>query len=389
MFQTTILTQVPDLVDGGIDEALDVIHALGASSITLNVVTPARMHLRSLGNVTPRILRSRGGYFYHVDGAFYDETHAKPIVATWVQKRHPLEKVVDGCRKRNIGVRFRVSVLEIGRMADKYPDCAGKSAIGDIAPETLCPSHPDVRALLRGTLRELVERFSPDAIELTDLRYHSGALGFGGLAMGFDPGAGFLELLSICFSESSRQAASERDIDTDAALRWAQVQLDRVLESGKPLLDSLAELIEDEEIPRSYLLCQRDTLDSFLVGLIRNAGVDVYLVLPGDDEDGMLPSMVSIREAAGLVIETDVESPDEVAATVAEARRRFGDGANLTLDFDAAGYLGGDAQHLVSAVKAAVDQDAAAVSLSEWGLMPPGRLDPLKQAIRYASRAST
>lgn len=387
MFQTYVLSQLNDLADCGVDETLDQLQSLGATGITLGVIGSARMYLRSR-SVTPRIVRSRGGYLYTVDPAYYDETHLKPIVSATAKSRQSLDKIIAACRARDLKVRLRMSLLEIGRMAEKHPEAAGKTAFGDLAPEALCPANPDVRALLRGTLRELHERFEPDAIELADLRYHSGAFGFGGLALGFDPGPAFLSLLSVCFSESSRQAAAERDIDTDAALRWTQVALERVLESGDASEDSFEDMLRDAEIPLRYLQCQQDTLDAFIVGLIRNTPTSMHLVLPGDTEEGVTPSPVSVAQAAGVIIEAEVEEPEDVAANMTELRRRYGDDVNVTLDLDAAGDLGAEAQLLVSAVKACADQDASAVSFSEWGLMPADRLEGLKQAIRYASRSS-
>jgi hypothetical protein len=389
MLQSYILSTLPDLLDGDLEENLDRIQGLGATGMTLLVTTPARMHLRGDARCQPRILRTRGGYFFQPDRQHYTEAHVQPVVSSWVRSRQSLDRAVDACRTRGLGVRFRVSLLEIGRVAEKYPELAGKNALGDVAPQTLCPANPDLRALLRGTLRDLTERFAPDSIELCDLRYHSGALGYGGLAIGFDPGEGFLALLSICYSESSRQVAAERDIDTEAACRWAQTALDRVLKSGQSLNRTLGELIRDEEIPQSYLECQQDTLDALLVGLIRQSETDIHLVLPGDFEEGMRPSPVSVQQAAGIVLEAELEAPEEVAETITEVRRRFGEGQDLTLDYDAAGGLSGDAQPLVSVVKASADQGISAVSFSEWGMLPADALDPLRQAIRYATRSST
>ncbi|HRX84696.1 MAG TPA: hypothetical protein P5572_06710 [Phycisphaerae bacterium] len=388
MFETYIVSHLADLVDGDIEESLEAIQGTGASGVTLVVSGAARTHLRCQPACNPRILRSRGGYYYQPDPSYYTETHLKPVAASWVRHRQSLDRTVAACRQRNLKIRLRISAFEVGRVGDKHADAAAKSVFGDVAAETLCPANPDVRALLRGTVRELQERFTPDGIELNDVRYHSGALGFRGLAIGFDPGEGFLGLLGICFSESSRQAAGERDIDTDAAARWVQVHLDKVLTSGRALDDSLSELLRDAEIPRRYVLCQQDTLDALLVGLVRTATCGVHLVLPGDGGDGVTPTIASIRTSAGIILESDLECPDDAEANVKELRRRLGEDLDITLDMDVAGELGGDAPELVATVKAAADHGASAVSFSEWGLMPASRLAALKQGIRYAVRSS-
>jgi hypothetical protein len=324
MFETYIVSHLADLVDSNIDESLDAIQGTGATGVTLVVSGAARTHLRCQLACSPRILRTRGGYFYQPDLNYYADTHLKPVVATWVRHRQPLDRTIAACRQRKLKVRLRISAFEIGRIGEKHPDAAAKSVFGDVAAETLCPANPDVRALLRGTIRELCERFSPDGIELADLRYHSGALGFRGLAIGFDPGEGFLALLGICFSESSRQGAAERDIDTEAAARWAQVALEKVLTTGRPLSDSLGEMLAEAEIPRRYVLCQQDTLDALLVGLMRGADCSVHLVLPGDNGEGVTPTATSVKAAAGLILESDLESAEDAEANVVELRRRLG-----------------------------------------------------------------
>lgn len=388
MFETYVVSHLADLIDSGLDESLDALQGVGATGVTLTVSGPGRTHLRCRAQCNPRILRSRGGYYYQPDPDFYAETHLKPVVASWVRQRAPLDRAVAACRQRDLKLRLRLSAFEVGRIGEKHPDAAAKSVFGDVAAETLCPANPDVRALLRGTIRELCERFAPDALELTDLRYHSGALGHRGLAIGFDPGEGFLGILGVCFSESSRQAAAERDIDTEAAARWAQVALDKVLSTGRPLEDSLNELLRDAEIPRRYVLCQQDTLDALLNGLIRGATREVHLVLPGDGGDGVTPTIASVKNAAGIILEADLESPEDAEANVDELRRRLGDRMGVMLDMDVAGDLGTDGPELVATVKAAADHGASGVSFSEWGLMPSARLAALKQGIRYAVRSS-
>lgn len=389
MFETFVVSHLADLCDSGLDESLDAIQGLGAGGVTLIVTSPPLARLRCAAAADPRVLRSRGGYFFQPDAAHYADTHLAPVVSSWVRQRQPLTRAVAACRQRGLAVRLRISAFEVGRIAGKHPEAAAKTVYGDVASDTLCPASAAVRALLRGTIRDLAERFAPDAIELSDLRYHSGALGAGGLAIGFDPGPGFLALISLCFSEASRQAAAERDIDTEAAARWVKVTLDRALNSGEPLMESLGGLLRDAEIPRGYMQCQQDTLDTLLVGLMRSTPVGLHLVLPGDDEDGVVPSSASVKAAAGVVLEADIESSEDVALDLSELRRRFGDGVRITLDLDAAGELGAIPQGLVSSVKAAVDQRAAAVSFSEWGIMPSTRLAAIKQAVRYAVRSSS
>jgi hypothetical protein len=83
MLQSYILSTLPDLLDGDLEENLDRIQGLGATGMTLLVTTPARMHLRGDARCQPRILRTRGGYFFQPDRQHYTEAHVQPVVSSW------------------------------------------------------------------------------------------------------------------------------------------------------------------------------------------------------------------------------------------------------------------------------------------------------------------
>ena len=164
MFRSYIVSHLADLVDAGVEECLDRVQGVGASGVSVAVTSGALGELRSAAQATPRVFRSRGGFFFQPNDEYYGDTRLKPIVSTWLKGRNPLEKVVDACRRRGLELRRRLSAFEVGRIARRYPEAAAQTVFGDPAPTTLCPASPDVRALLRATVDDLSKAHAPTAI---------------------------------------------------------------------------------------------------------------------------------------------------------------------------------------------------------------------------------
>ncbi len=385
MFNTQMLCHLCDLVDLGVDEALDRIQSTGASGVTLIVTSGPLETLRCHGQVEPRILRSRGGFFFRPADEHYEETRTRPIVSSWLKGRDPLPSVVETCRRRSLHVRLRISAFELGRIAQRHPEAAGKTAFADTAPNTLCPANSEVRALLRSTIAD-VSRFNPDAVEITDLRYHSGALTAGGLDIGFDPGRCFLSVLGLCFSESSLQHAHEHGVDGAATRRWAQIKLNEVLTTGQPCEDDLDTLLDEAEIARDYIDCQTAAVESAIAAALDHPQQPVLLVMPGDRSGKIYPR--SAGAAAGVILQTDESGDGESTAALADTGSLVTADQQPEVELDAAALATQNPQALVSALQSLADHHVPGVTLASFGFIPEAGLDAVRQAIRFATRSA-
>lgn len=376
-FRAYAHVHLADLVDGELEPMLDALQALGFDGVTAEVTSGPFERLRGFPT-QPRLLRSDGGFFYPAEAGLYEDTRLKPIAAEWLRQRGNrsyLPALIDATSARGLGLRLRISAFEVGRLAGKYPDAAGKDVFGDVSPMALCPADPDVRALLRATLRELIEGYEPEGVDVVDWRYWSGVLAEHALSA---VGEGLLDdLLGICFSESSRQLAQEGGIDVGAAARRVQVEIESILDHPERADGTLEQLVGESEPLGEYLDWQMDVL-----GEIAQAVVEQY---PGQLA---LPKFVDFpneSSAANLLhmCAADGEHLDELLRSIEEFQAAH-DWTELHLQelpLD-------EPQLLVRLLTALVGADLRQFVIGGVTLLGPRARDVVRQALRFARRSA-
>lgn len=381
MFYAGMVANLWDLADGGIDQSLDAIQAVGATSLTVVVTSPPVAELRSAAGMNPRIFRSDGGYFFHPDETFYADTRLKPIAASWLKGRDPLANVADACTRLSLPMNLRISALRVGRIGARHPEATAKTAQGDPLPEVLCPANPDVRALLRGTVKDLSQRYFPSGIEVADLAGDVQPAGQERPAAAFPAGDGFWGLMGLCFCESSRQRAADAGVDASAAARWVQVRLDRALTSGEAIAGPVDGLIAESEIVSAYARTAVDAAGSLFESLARAGGCDVDLVAG-------LGSQWGHPKAKRVIVGCPFDTDEPFMSFARRTRDRWGEKSRIVLEF-AAGDVMSQPQRLVSTVKQAAEEGFSGVNFSHFGSIPARCLDTIKQAVRFAVRSTS
>jgi hypothetical protein len=392
MFRSSIICGLWDLVDFGQEEGLDRIRATGVTGVTVVVTSGPAAILRSGPACPPRIFRTRGGFFFQPQDSSYANSRIKPIVSTWLRGRNPLEAVARACTARGLELRLRISAFGVGRIAQRHPECAGKTVFGDIAPLALCPAHSDVRALLTATVADLSANYAPAAVEIDDLRYHSGAWGENGLEIGFEPDESILALLSVCFSEASRQQAAEEGIDAAAAARVVEEQLDEALAGRAAKTDLPDKQRERNEALRRYLDLQVVTLDRLIEQIADTAGGPIRLVWPPAPDRQILPSARGRQVATSLVIEQtgfDEGDAGDSFSPSWSAMQHLAPVGSLELEVDLGDVSPDETHRLVSAVKQAADRGIGGISFAHLGVLNEAGFTAIRQAVRYAVRSTT
>ena len=386
MFQTRFLFHPADLLDMGIDDCLDHVQAVGATGITVWATSGAVSRVRSNPDANPRVYRTRGGFFFPPNADLYQDSRLKPVTSTWLRGRDPLAQVAAACEKRDLELRLRISAFEVGRIAQKHPEAASKTVFGDPSPVTLCPANPDVRALLRGTVNDLVTRFPSSIIEITDLEYYSGLMSDDGIELAFNPGEGALGLLGICFCESSRQEAMEKGVDSAAVASAVEAKLNKILTSGKPDEYCMDELVDGSDLG-AYMQCQVSTLNALFYDLAEKSPSRLALVLPWEVCEQIPPFFTPCPKLAGVVIQDLHTIDDPFEDVVSHVREALGEDVKTSLELEVAQEAAEHPQQLVATVKKVADQGFSGVDLSSYAVVPPDCFDPIKQAIRYGRRA--
>ncbi len=385
MFTTGILADIWNVVDFGIEESLDLIQSVGAQSISLRVTSSRVSQLRAGEIDGPRIFRSDGGYFFQPDKAKYANTRIKPVVASWLKSRDPLEKITEFCKKRDLELRLRISTLEFPVLASRYPEGACKSIYGDISPDYLSASNSDVVELLRATANDLSNRCDPTGIELEGARFNSGALNIEEFE--FDGGNGFYDLMALSFDESAKQSAIARSIDIDALTRWVSVTLDDVFVKGNDMGAMMSHLIEDSPLLGGYVESQEDEMTKVVTQVANAAGCPISIVLERDPWWGFYPQL----DCAALAHEGGVIAISYVSFEEDEFRLREPDGtedvqpAHLVRQF---GTVQDTPERIISDTKRYADAGVGGVILSTFGLVLPPYYETIRKAFRFASRSS-
>ncbi|MCA9253948.1 MAG: hypothetical protein R3E58_17080 [Phycisphaerae bacterium] len=387
MFTTGILADIWNVVDFGIEESLDQIQSLGAQSISLRVTSSRVSQLRAGELDAPRIFRSDGGYFFQPDKSKYSNTRIKPVVASWLKSRDPLEQIVEACQKRDIELRLRISTLESPVIAARHPEAASKTVFGDVASETLSAANRDVVELLRATVIDLSNRFAPAAIEVDGLTFHSGAM----YEQEFDAGNGFHLLMELSFDESSAQSAISRGVDVEAVTRWVRVALQKVLDGGDPLETSLEEMAAEALPLKQYINSQIDDVTSLVEQMSGAANCPISLRMGAFLGYGCMPrvNLEALAHDRGVITEFFLACPDEC-----ECNPDFAGAMNLERSYTgreipAIGIDRDTPQRLVSEVRRLAATGVGGVVIASYGLISPNMHDTIKQAFRYAARDSS
>ncbi len=221
-----------------------VVGEVGIDELVATVVGGPQRMIRLNPCFDPATFRTAGGWFYPPDRDAYHVSAVRPRTAPGVSKRNHLAALVEHTRRHGLRLTLRIDPRAAGPLLEHHPHLAMRNCFADPEPAAgACPSHPELRELLRCTLDELA-RYQPAGFELAGLWPHLAADRHERRPLDFDPAV--RELLDICFCPACRTVA-ERDLrlpedfadnqhpaDADAAARSVRVQIQRRL-AGQPV----------------------------------------------------------------------------------------------------------------------------------------------------------
>src|SRR6185503_4295586 len=116
------------------------------------------------------IYHTGGGLLFVPDAKHYVTTRCQPVLSTRLPIKYSLDSIVGLCAERSLEVRLVVSASRAGRLADRYPEFACRTAWGEESARSLCLANADVQGYLQGLVANLTERYAPEAIVLADLQ---------------------------------------------------------------------------------------------------------------------------------------------------------------------------------------------------------------------------
>ncbi|MCP4250348.1 MAG: hypothetical protein GY778_25170 [bacterium] len=375
---------------------------IGVTGITVPIACPPLARLRLRPGSAGRVFRSSGGLFFAPRPAYYQATRCQPPVAAWLRNRNPLADLAEQCARRDLQCRVVVGAATLGLLASRHPQVAVRNAFDDPAPDRVCLVNPDVQALIGGICRDLTEGYPLTGIELAE--FHTGRTGRmpADCDTPFDLGVGGRCLLNICFCASCRQlgldAVATDRLDAEAAARSAKTRLEATLETGRPMTQTLDQLVADDEALGPYLNAQWHALARCLDNVIRDGAAEVTLHTYGDligssaDEHplirgGAIPRIRAVSTFAPFDTDAGLEN-------AAQAIRRLA-GEQMRPELRVRPYTARpphdrapDAQFLVRNLNRLAELGIAAVDLDGYGRLPARTWPELHQAIRFARRTA-
>ncbi|MFQ5490404.1 MAG: hypothetical protein ACE5GE_06745 [Phycisphaerae bacterium] len=395
-FGVHLVCDVWDLLDEGIDEVLDrALGELGVTGVSVPVICPPASRLRCHSGVSPRWLRSGGGAFFHPKDGENSATSCRPVTDGGLKSSDPLARVADACRARHLECRAVIYVATAGQVAVRHPHTAAKSALGDAWAGRICLVNPDVQAMLAAVCADLTSNFDLCGVALAEVHVGRTEQVAEDLTLPFDLGVAGRALLSMCFCESCRQLRLDDapdGLDAAAAARSAQVRLEKILETGKPLSGAVAGLFEEDAVLRSFAAAQWASVGRAVQAASHACRGRLTLLTYADAVPcrGEWPwAGIASAPAVGAVARLSQDGDD---ATRVQQVAQAGDGVRsevwLRMD-DWVGAADGvaDSSTLVRRLTALAESGVARVTLDGYGSLPRSAMAGVKQAIRFARRS--
>lgn len=387
MFQTNMWTYLWDLVDEGIDQALDRLKGeAGVTGVSLAVTYHSIEQLRPHPGVSPRTFHSPGGAQFQPASELYAASRIRPVVAPWIKKANPLAAVSDGCEKRGLRLRAWTICCHGDAAIVRYPASAMKDVFGDPSATWMCPINPDVREYLRALVEDLTTHYLFDTIELERPSFpeklHSHAHYKTGVALG--PVGEFL--YNLCFCESCRQSAKRDGIDVEAAAAIVSKGLETILSDGALKAALPEEFVLSKPDLAAFIdwRCRQVTSLVAMLKQISSRRVVVHRV--GD----RYMAATDWREVGGacdgLLAPCSYSGEEAMKTLVQEVSADTGSPAGVELSFNACTPPCPNAETFVSAIAGAAKLGVRSVDVYNYGLLPIQRMEWVRRASRYAQR---
>lgn len=369
-----------DLVDEGINRALDEIQSAGIDAVSVATAYHSVEHWR-VRNVRPFVFRERDASLYFVPrGRWFSRLHLRPRVSPLVAKENPLQAVGAKCRERGMSLHSWTVGLHNSYLCRQHPDCAQGNIFGDSSGTSLCPSNPRVREYLVGMLEDLTTNHPIERVELESFTFEGFPHFHSHEKIGIQFGETDRFLLGLCFCRCCRGVARKAGVDVKAAERLVGRILRRTFESGESTRTPLEEFVDKANALRPYLAARERAICSFMAEL-RKAGRDRLAFMHYTDRWRGGYQMKDIASSFDSVMLLCYGSPAETGRAIARARAEIGERQRIITGFHAFAPVMPDAKTLKAQVATARRSGVRDFNLYNYGIMPRRNLKWVRDAL--------
>ena len=213
-----------DLVDEGYGQVLARLKENGLTSVSLACAYHAGKFLLP-HNPRHRVIFLNDGVVYfkprmHLYGKI------KPRTDPLVREGHGLDALQKHADNAGLETRAWVVCCHNTPLGMRYPNIACENAFGDRLYHNLCPSNQDVRAYVRGLVRDIAAR-GVTTVELEALQFQGYTHGFHHEREGIALTDAVRFLLGLCFCDACQQRGKEAGVNPAAVRDFTKTALDQ------------------------------------------------------------------------------------------------------------------------------------------------------------------
>jgi hypothetical protein len=289
-----------DLLDAGVDAALDEIGGLGAGGISLAATYHAGRLLLPHNPARAVHFLEDGVAYFQVDSRRYRPLALAPLTARAVADIDLFGLTREAAGRRGLELAAWVVGTHNSRLGRMHPTSTIRNVFGDRYSFALCPANPAVRAYLVALCREVAETCRPAVIELESLGYmgYAHRSHHDKVALPIDRTHEFL--LSVCACDHCLAACEARGGDAARLVTRAREALrayfdhggSAVAESHEASRASLERLLGSDLL--SLLAARTDIVTSLLAAVRAAVPSSIALRLTAS------PSLYTTGAPAGL-----------------------------------------------------------------------------------------
>lgn len=301
-----------------IDTELESLSDAGVDSITI------AGHYHSIQTLVPRTAGEAlkngvfesypGGCHFDPDSRYFDDTDINPpIIRSETNGQDSFGRITSAAADHHLNINAWTVCLHNSRLGAENPQYRVESAFGDARDHALCPSHPEVRTYYERIVRSLRD-YNIARIDLESIgfptAFHGHGHQFGHLKNHVVTSDSGRWLLSQCFCDGCRAAATDYEVEFDAAQTLVREMAHDALRGTTSELPPLDELINSHKEIQSLLSFRAGIVEQFISQVVAASGpvpLNYYLA----DGLGYLPKDV---EWAGVKLDQLAEYLDSVTA---------------------------------------------------------------------------
>ena len=369
---TTLWAYPWDILDDGIERALDTIAGMGFRTISLAVSYHSVEHLRPQRTAAKYFVAPDAAVYFQPDISQYANSRIQPQVSPLVlDRRDPLRLIGESCARREISLTAWTVCLHNTYQGRRYPECCVTNVYGDVFTSQLDPTNPAVRAYIIALCGDLASTGVVDCLELESIGFGGRPHFHGHPKIGLDLGPAGWFLFALPASPSARRIAEEANVDADRLFANIRETLAPRFRDGLPLPGSPADWAAKISDLDRYLRVLQASVTGLVQEIRAATGSALSVIAMGDYWTSLCNYPALARIADSIEVLAYTPNPDAVAGRVNELRHGEGVPADkIVVGLQAFGTAAPDEKTLLACVERALDLEVTRFSFYNYGIVP-------------------